>query len=109
MEHLQLGQWIFEFTGELKVPQPNDKKSDYRMSYSDGLVLDMTAHDVDCKFVNHSHNPNCRIIKWNVSGELHLILAVSRAIMPDEELTTNYDLRYSQVFLRSFVSSGVAD
>ncbi|KIV98542.1 hypothetical protein, variant 1 [Verruconis gallopava] len=92
VEPLQPGQWIVEFTRDLKARQPND-----------------TDCDADCKFVNHSHAPNCSIIKWLVSDQLHLILVASKPIMTGEQLTANYNLRYYTAFSEDKCKCGTTE
>ena len=44
------------------------------------------------RFINHSCEPNCEMIKWTVGGEPRMALfAGSRGVMTGEELTYDYN------------------
>lgn len=54
------------------------------------MIIDATRGS-DARFVNHSCEPNCRMIKWIVSGQPRMALfAGDRDIMVGEELTYDY-------------------
>lgn len=55
------------------------------------MILDATRGSI-ARFVNHSCAPNCRMIKWTVSGKPRMALfAGDRGIMTGEELTYDYN------------------
>lgn len=61
------------------------------MSFSSKIVIDATTGSI-ARFVNHSCSPNCRMIKWVVSGQPRMALfAGNRPIMTGEELTYDYN------------------
>ena len=45
----------------------------------------------ECRFVNHSCEPNCEMQKWNVKGEFRMALFALRDIQHNEELTYDYN------------------
>ena len=54
------------------------------------MIIDATTGSI-ARFVNHSCEPNCRMIKWIVSGQPRMALfAGDRPIMTGEELTYDY-------------------
>ena len=55
------------------------------------MVLDATRGSI-ARFINHSCAPNCRMIKWTVSGRPRMALfAGDEGIMTGEELTYDYN------------------
>ncbi|RFU79168.1 histone-lysine n-methyltransferase ash1l [Trichoderma arundinaceum] len=63
----------------------------YLMSFDQNMIIDATTGSI-ARFVNHSCNPNCRMIKWIVSGQPRMALfAGDRPIMTGEELTYDYN------------------
>lgn len=61
------------------------------MSFASNIVIDATTGSI-ARFVNHSCSPNCRMIKWIVSGQPRMALfAGDRPIMTGEELTYDYN------------------
>jgi len=67
------------------------------MSFDNKMIIDATRGTI-ARFVNHSCEPNCEMIKWTVGGEPRMALfAGPRGIMTGEELT--YDYNFECVFL----------
>ena len=61
------------------------------MDFDQSMVLDATRGSI-ARFINHSCNPNCRMIKWTVSGKPRMALfAGDNGIMTGEELTYDYN------------------
>lgn len=61
------------------------------MSFDQHMIIDATTGNL-ARFVNHSCNPNCRMIKWIVSGQPRMALfAGDRPIMTGDELTYDYN------------------
>lgn len=61
------------------------------MSFDQNMIIDATTGSI-ARFVNHSCNPNCRMIKWIVSGQPRMALfAGDKPIMTGEELTYDYN------------------
>lgn len=55
------------------------------------MIIDGTRGSI-ARFVNHSCEPNCRIVKWIVAGKPRMALfAGDRPIMTGEELTYDYN------------------
>lgn len=67
----------------------------YLMSFDNKMIIDATRGTI-ARFVNHSCEPNCEMIKWTVGGEPRMALfAGSRGIMTGEELTYDYNFEYA--------------
>ena len=61
------------------------------MNFDQSMVLDATRGSI-ARFINHSCAPNCRMIKWTVSGKPRMALfAGDEGIMTGEELTYDYN------------------
>ncbi|WYZ45525.1 hypothetical protein EsH8_VIII_000841 [Colletotrichum jinshuiense] len=93
-------QIIMEYTGEIITDEEcthrmetkyKDNKCYYLMSFDQNMIIDATTGSI-ARFVNHSCAPNCRMIKWIVSGQPRMALfAGDRPIMTGEELTYDYN------------------
>jgi palmitoyltransferase ZDHHC9/14/18 len=63
----------------------------YLMSFDNKMIIDATRGTI-ARFVNHSCEPNCEMIKWTVGGEPRMALfAGPRGIMTGDELTYDYN------------------
>lgn len=61
------------------------------MSFDQNMIIDATSGSI-ARFVNHSCNPNCRMIKWIVSGQPRMALfAGDKPIQTGDELTYDYN------------------
>ena len=61
------------------------------MDFDQSMILDATRGSI-ARFVNHSCEPNCRMIKWTVAGKPRMALfAGDNGIMTGEELTYDYN------------------
>jgi palmitoyltransferase ZDHHC9/14/18 len=93
-------QIIVEYAGEIitqsecerRMKQVYKKdKCYYLMSFDNKMIIDATRGTI-ARFVNHSCEPNCEMIKWTVGGEPRMALfAGSRGVMTGEELTYDYN------------------
>ncbi|OAA60106.1 SET domain protein [Cordyceps fumosorosea ARSEF 2679] len=93
-------QIIMEYTGEIITEEECDRrmKNEYKnnecyylMSFDQNMIIDATTGSI-ARFVNHSCNPNCRMIKWIVSGQPRMALfAGDKPIMTGDELTYDYN------------------
>jgi palmitoyltransferase ZDHHC9/14/18 len=73
------------------VPLTNRRQCYYLMSFDNKMIIDATRGTI-ARFVNHSCEPNCEMIKWTVGGEPRMALfAGPRGIMTGEELTYDYN------------------
>ncbi|KAK7614394.1 hypothetical protein BKA81DRAFT_402533 [Phyllosticta paracitricarpa] len=92
-------QIVIEYIGEIITQQESDRrvrevykdhKCFYLMNFYDKLIIDGYRGNI-ARFVNHSCNPNCRMEKWTVNGEVRMALFADRYIMTGEELTWHYN------------------
>ncbi|KAG6016768.1 hypothetical protein E4U43_003134 [Claviceps pusilla] len=96
----QPNQIIMEYTGEIITEVECERRMNeeyknnecyYLMSFDQHMIIDATTGSI-ARFVNHSCNPNCRMIKWIVSGQPRMALfAGDRPIMTGDELTYDYN------------------
>ncbi|KAI0434805.1 hypothetical protein F5Y09DRAFT_189088 [Xylaria sp. FL1042] len=96
----QANQIIMEYTGEIITEEECDRRMNekykdnqcyYLMSFDQNMIIDATTGSI-ARFVNHSCQPNCRMVKWIVSGQPRMALfAGDRDIMTGEELTYDYN------------------
>jgi len=62
------------------------------MLFDQNMIIDATTRGNTARFVNHSCEPNCRMVKWIVDGKPRMALfAGDRPIMTGEELTYDYN------------------
>ncbi|KAH8698143.1 hypothetical protein GQ44DRAFT_694189 [Phaeosphaeriaceae sp. PMI808] len=100
MRTFEPNQIIVEYAGEIITQQECERrmkqvyKKDtcyYLMSFDNKMIIDATRGTI-ARFVNHSCEPNCEMIKWTVGGEPRMALfAGRRGIMTGEELTYDYN------------------
>lgn len=93
-------QIIMEYTGEIITEEECDRRMNevyknnqcyYLMSFDQNMIIDATIGSI-ARFVNHSCDPNCKMVKWIVSGQPRMALfAGDRPIMTGEELTYDYN------------------
>ncbi|KAI5867703.1 SET domain-containing protein [Durotheca rogersii] len=96
----EANQIIMEYTGEIITEEECDRRMTekyknnqcyYLMSFDQNMIIDATTGSI-ARFVNHSCSPNCRMIKWIVSGQPRMALfAGDRPITTGEELTYDYN------------------
>lgn len=61
------------------------------MDFDQQMILDATRGSI-ARFINHSCEPNCKMIKWTVFGKPRMALfAADKGIMTGEELTYDYN------------------
>lgn len=94
------GQIIMEYAGEIITEEECDRRMNevykdnkcyYLMSFDQNMILDATTGSI-ARFVNHSCSPNCRMIKWIVSGVPRMALfAGDGQIQTGDELTYDYN------------------
>lgn len=71
------------------------------MVFDQNMIIDATRGSI-ARFVNHSCEPNCKMVKWTVAGKPRMALfAGDNGIMTGDELT--YDYNFEFVFSLSCV------
>jgi histone-lysine N-methyltransferase ASH1L len=65
----------------------------YQMGFDQGMILDATKGSVS-RFVNHSCEPNCEMLRRFVEGQPRIALfAGDNGISTGEELTYDYNFK----------------
>lgn len=101
--------FILEYIGE--VVNENEYKERMRTQYKNdthhyglhlhgALILDGHRQSNECRFANHSCQPNCVMQKWSVCGLWRMVLFARRDILPGEELTFDYKFTLFDSFNR---------
>ena len=94
------GDFIMEYVGEVvsekefKLRMLTEYVEDthhYCLHLDGGTVIDGHRMGNECRFVNHSCQPNCEMQKWNVNGVFRMALFALTDIGIDEELTYDYN------------------
>ena len=63
----------------------------YCLHLDGGMAIDGHRMGNECRFVNHSCEPNCEMQKWTVNGHYRMALFALKDIQPGEELTYDYN------------------
>ena len=94
------GDFIMEYVGEVvsekefklrMLTEYTEDNHHYCLHLDGGTVIDGHRMGNECRFVNHSCEPNCEMQKWNVNGHYRMALFALRNIKPGEELTYDYN------------------
>lgn len=97
------GQFIMEYVGEVLNSKQFEKRANdyskqmnahyYFMALSSDCVIDATKKGNISRFINHSCDPNAETQKWTVNGELRIGFFSKKPIMPDDEITFDYQFQ----------------
>ena len=79
-----------EFKHRMQTKYSNDKHH-YCLNLDRGMVIDGHRMGGDCRFVNHSCDPNCEMQKWYVNGQYRMALFALKDIQSGDELTYDYN------------------
>ena len=97
---IKSGVFIMEYVGEVvsekefKLRMHHEYADDnhhYCLHMDGSMVIDGHRMGGECRFVNHSCNPNCEMQKWSVNGLFRMALFSLEDIKPNEELTYDYN------------------
>jgi hypothetical protein len=81
-----------EFKKRMKIYIKEKSECFYTMELTKGIFVDSTKRGNISRFFNHSCDPNCEAIKWEVDNKLRIGLFSKRTIAANEELTFDYKL-----------------
>ncbi|KAL9224144.1 hypothetical protein vseg_000210 [Gypsophila vaccaria] len=103
-ESINKGDFVIEYVGEvvddvectqrLWAMKNKDVKNFYMCEIRKDFTIDATFKGNASRFLNHSCDPNCKMEKWQVEGEVRVGVFATRAIDVGEPLT--YDYRFVQ-------------
>ncbi|KAI9842351.1 MAG: hypothetical protein M1838_003167 [Thelocarpon superellum] len=93
-------QIIVEYTGEIITQDECETRMKtiykqnecyYLMLFDQNMIIDATRGSI-ARFVNHSCEPNCKMVKWTVAGKPRMALfAGEHGVMSGEELSYDYN------------------
>ena len=99
-EPIKTGEFILEYIGEVvsehvfkhrMAEQYQNDQHHYCLNLDSGMVIDGYRKANEGRFVNHSCEPNCEMQKWSVNGFYRIGLFALRDILPNEELSYDYN------------------
>jgi [histone H3]-lysine4 N-trimethyltransferase ASH1L len=99
---IKAGDFIMEYVGEVVSEKEFKNRMESRYSndthhyclhLDGGLVIDGHRMGGECRFVNHSCEPNCEMQKWSVNGLFRMALFALEDIDAGKEL--GYDYNFS--------------
>ena len=82
------GKFVLEYEGKIRKRR-NKSKFLIEVSSSPRLYIDATDSGI-YKFLNHSCEPNCALVKWKEGTTTHVSIKTTRNILENEELTAKY-------------------
>ncbi|KAI9798601.1 MAG: hypothetical protein M1825_005299 [Sarcosagium campestre] len=93
-------QIIVEYAGEIITQEECESRMNsiykhnecyYLMLFDQNMIIDATRGSI-ARFVNHSCEPNCKMVKWTVDGKPRMALfAGDKGISTGDELTYDYN------------------
>lgn len=112
VDKIRQGDYVQEYGGEVIDEKTKAKRLDewardhpndpnfYIMSLQQGWYIDARNESNLARFINHSCEPNCRVLQMNVGGSLHMGIYALRDIAPGEFLSYDYhfDTRHGDKF-----------
>ncbi|XP_054160514.1 variant-silencing SET domain-containing protein-like [Oppia nitens] len=114
-EPIKSGDFILEYIGEVVSEQKfKDRmakvyKNDvhhYCLNINSTIVIDGYRMGDEGRFVNHSCEPNSEMQKWSVNGVYRIGLFALRDIMPNEELSYDYNFDNFNIETRQVCKCG---
>ena len=99
-ETIKSGEFILEYIGEVvseqvfkhrMAEQYQNDQHHYCLNLDSEMVIDGYRKANEGRFVNHSCEPNCEMQKWSVNGFYRFGLFALRDILPNEELSYDYN------------------
>lgn len=94
------GTFILEYTGEIVSQKEFEKRMlsgyiedehHYCLALDSKHMIDAHRAGSECRFVNHSCDPNCEMRKWNVKGLYRMALFAKKDILANTEICYDYN------------------
>ncbi|KAL7683036.1 putative AWS domain, Zinc finger, FYVE/PHD-type, Zinc finger, RING/FYVE/PHD-type [Plasmopara halstedii] len=108
LEPIKAGQLVIEYVGEVineeekerrllthAKDSPEDKNM-YIMDLGKGEYIDARFKGSVSRFINHSCEPNCHLLKWRVKGVNRIAITALKDIEPGTELSYDYQFHTKQ-------------
>lgn len=108
LEPVKAGQLVIEYVGEVVNEDEKERrlqdharntpedKNMYIMELSKGVYIDARFKGSVSRYINHSCDPNCHLLKWRVKGENRIAITALTDIQAGEELSYDYQFHTQQ-------------
>ena len=97
-ECISESNYIIDYVGEIIGEQEcykrlnNDSSNKmYMLAMNHDHIIDASNKGNKARFINHSCNPNAKVVKWLVNQMEVAVITATRNIMFNEEITFNYN------------------
>uniref|UniRef100_M4BXT8 Histone-lysine N-methyltransferase n=1 Tax=Hyaloperonospora arabidopsidis (strain Emoy2) TaxID=559515 RepID=M4BXT8_HYAAE len=108
LEQVKAGQLVIEYVGEVINEEEKERrlldhakhspedKNMYIMELGKGEYIDARFKGSVSRFINHSCDPNCHLLKWRVKGVNRIAITALKDIEPGTELSYDYQFHTKQ-------------
>ncbi|KAL4159913.1 hypothetical protein PRNP1_000486 [Phytophthora ramorum] len=108
LESATAGQLVIEYVGEVINEEEKERrlldhaknspedKNMYIMELGKGEYIDARFKGSVSRFINHSCDPNCHLLKWRVKGVNRIAITALKDIEPGTELSYDYQFHTKQ-------------
>ncbi|KAI9997008.1 hypothetical protein PInf_000441 [Phytophthora infestans] len=108
LEPAKAGQLVIEYVGEVINEEEKERrlldhaknspedKNMYIMELGKGEYIDARFKGSVSRFINHSCDPNCHLLKWRVKGVNRIAITALKDIEPGTELSYDYQFHTKQ-------------
>ncbi|CAI5727242.1 unnamed protein product [Hyaloperonospora brassicae] len=108
LEQVRAGQLVIEYVGEVINEEEKERrllhhakhspedKNMYIMELGKGEYIDARFKGSVSRFINHSCDPNCHLLKWRVKGVNRIAITALTDIEPGTELSYDYQFHTKQ-------------
>lgn len=108
LEPVKAGQLVIEYVGEVINEKEKERrlqdhakntpkdKNMYVMELSHGVYIDARFKGSVSRYINHSCDPNCHLLKWRVKGVNRIAITALKDIQAGEELSYDYQFHTKQ-------------
>ncbi|KAI9921242.1 hypothetical protein PsorP6_002652 [Peronosclerospora sorghi] len=108
LERVKAGQLVIEYVGEVINEEEKERrlldhaennpgdKNMYIMELGKGEYIDARFKGSVSRFINHSCDPNCHLLKWRVKGVNRIAITALKDIEPGSELSYDYQFHTKQ-------------
>ncbi|XP_035210041.1 histone-lysine N-methyltransferase NSD2-like, partial [Stegodyphus dumicola] len=100
-QEIKKADFVIEYVGEVitykeyrkraETLQAHGKSNFYFLQLDSTRIIDAGPCGNAARFINHSCDPNCEMVKWSVNGDVRIGIFALYDIAAGEELTFNYE------------------
>lgn len=107
-EPVKAGRLVIEYVGEVINEEEKERrlqdhakntpedKNMYIMELEKGVYIDARFKGSVSRYINHSCDPNCHLLKWRVKGVNRIAITALKDIQAGEELSYDYQFHTKQ-------------